>query len=119
MAPDAIAKEFGPQFAQSIEKLPTGSWRGPVESGFGWHLVFVDAVTPGRVPTFEEVEPEVKKAWLDEQAAQAWAKTYRDMRARYTLSLPAVSENASQMAAPSPAPNANPTAADPASGLPQ
>lgn len=119
LAPDAIAKEFGPQFAQRIEKLPTGSWQGPVESGLGWHLVFVDAVTPGRVPTFEEVESEVKKAWLDEQAAQAWAKTYRDMRARYTVSLPAVSDNSSQMAAPSPAPNANPTAADPASGIPQ
>ncbi len=37
-----------------------GAWRGPVESGFGWHLVFVDTVVPGRVPAFEEIEPEVK-----------------------------------------------------------
>src|SRR5271163_4986298 len=112
LAPDAIAKEFGPQFAQRIEKLPTGSWQGPVESGFGWHLVFVDAVIPGRVPTFEEVESEVKKAWLDEQAAQAWANTYRDMRAQYTVILPAAPDNKSLMAAPSPAPNSKPTAAD-------
>jgi hypothetical protein len=81
--------------------------------------VFVDAVIPGRVPTFEVVETEVKKAWLDERVAQAWAKAYQDMRARYTVSLPAVPDNASLMAAPSQAPNANPAAADPPSGLPQ
>ena len=38
-------------------KLAPGSWQGPVESGLGWHLVFVDDVIPGRVPEFEEVDP--------------------------------------------------------------
>ena len=107
----------GRNLPQSVEKLPTGSWQGPVESGYGWHLVFVDAVVLGRVPTFEEVESDVKKAWLDEQGAQAWERAYQDMRARYTVSLPTVPENPSLMAAPSPAPDANPTAADPSSGL--
>src|SRR5262249_48607292 len=54
-APDYLGKEFGPQFAQAVEKLPSGSWQGPIESGFGWHLVFVDTVIPGRVPDFEEI----------------------------------------------------------------
>jgi peptidyl-prolyl cis-trans isomerase C len=117
LAPDFLAKEFGPQFAQSVEKLPTGSWQGPIESGFGWHLVFVDAAVPGRVPTFAEVESEVKKAWLDEQGAQTWERVYREMRSGYTVSLPAVPDNASLVAAPSAAPNAKPAAADPPSGL--
>ena len=47
--PDYFGKEFGPQFAQAVAKLPPGSWQGPIESGFGWHLVFVDTVIPGRV----------------------------------------------------------------------
>ena len=38
-APDYLAKEFGPQFALAVAKLPPGSWQGPIESGFGWHLV--------------------------------------------------------------------------------
>jgi peptidyl-prolyl cis-trans isomerase C len=117
LAPDSLAKEFGPQFARSVEKLPTGSWQGPIESGFGWHLVFVDAVVPGRVPVFEEVESDVKKAWLDEQGAQAWDKAYQDMRAKYTVLLPAVPDNASLMAAPSSALNANPAPSDLSSGL--
>jgi hypothetical protein len=88
-SPGAIAKEFGPQFAVAIEKLKPGSWQGPVESGYGWHLVFVDTVIPGRIPAFEEIEADVKTAWLAEQKADAWQKAYASMRAKYTLMLPA------------------------------
>jgi len=87
-APEYLGKEFGPQFAMAVAKLPPGSWQGPVESGFGWHLVFVDTAIPGRVPAFEEVEAEVKTAWLGEQKAQAWEKAYKAMRAKYTVLLP-------------------------------
>jgi peptidyl-prolyl cis-trans isomerase C len=47
-APDYLGKEFGPQFALAVAKLPPGTWQGPIESGFGWHLVFVDTAIPGR-----------------------------------------------------------------------
>jgi peptidyl-prolyl cis-trans isomerase C len=88
-APEYLGKEFGPQFAQAVAKLPPGSWQGPVESGLGWHLVFVDTVIPGRVPAFEETEPDVKTAWLGEQKELAWQKAYKEMRAKYTVLLPA------------------------------
>jgi len=88
-ATDYLSKEFGPQFAVALEKLKPGSWQGPIESGYGWHLVFVDTVIPGRIPPFEEVESEVKTAWLGEQKAQAWQKAYQTMRAKYTVLLPA------------------------------
>ena len=88
-APSAIAKEFGPPFAVAIEKLKPGSWQGPVQSGYGWHLVFVDTVIPGRIASFEEIEPDVKTAWLGEQKATAWQKAYAEMRAKYTVLLPA------------------------------
>ena len=93
-APDYLAKEFGPQFALAVAKLPPGSWQGPIESGFGWHLVFVDTVIPGRVPAFEEVEPDVRTAWLGEQKALAWEKAYQGMRANYTVLLPGPPEGA-------------------------
>jgi hypothetical protein len=88
-APEFLGKEFGPQFALAVAKLPPGAWQGPVESGFGWHLVFVDTVIPGRVPAFEEIEPDVKAAWLAEQKTLAWQKAYQEMRAKYTVLLPA------------------------------
>jgi parvulin-like peptidyl-prolyl isomerase len=85
---EQLAKDFGPGFAQAVSKLKPGSWQGPIESGYGWHLVFVHSVIPGRVPAFEEVEPDVKSAWLGEQKALAWEKTYQEMRAKYTVLVP-------------------------------
>src|SRR5262249_52282959 len=87
-APDNLGKEFGPKFAQALQKLPSDSWQGPVESGFGWHLVFVDTAIPGRVPEFEEIEAEVKTTWLGEKKALAWDKAYKEMRAKYTVLIP-------------------------------
>jgi peptidyl-prolyl cis-trans isomerase C len=94
-APDALAKEFGPQFVVALEKLKPGSWQGPIESGYGWHLVFIDTVIPGRVPAFEEMEPDIRIAWLAEQKQQAWQKAYQQMRAKYAVFLPAPSEKQS------------------------
>lgn len=91
-APRAIAGEFGPEFAQAVTKLEPGSWQGPIKSGYGWHLVFVDSAVAGRVPAFEEVEQEVKTAWLGMQRADAWRKAYEEMRAKYTVLLPVPAE---------------------------
>lgn len=87
-SPDEVAKEFGPGFAEAVFQLSPGAWQGPVESGYGWHLVYVDVAIPRRVPVFEEVEADVKTAWFAEQKAEAWHKAYAAMRAKYTLILP-------------------------------
>jgi parvulin-like peptidyl-prolyl isomerase len=90
----AIARDFGPEFAQTVAALPPGSWQGPVQSGYGWHLVYVEAVVPGRVPDFGEIANEVKIAWLGERKAEAWREAYGEMRARYTIVLPVDAEEA-------------------------
>jgi peptidyl-prolyl cis-trans isomerase C len=54
------------------------------------------------VPDFEEIEGDVKTAWLSEQKALAWDKAYKEMRAKYTVLVPAppASTNAVAPAAP-------------------
>jgi peptidyl-prolyl cis-trans isomerase C len=85
---EQLAKDFGPRFAQAILNVKPGSWQGPIESGYGWHLVYVESFTPGRIPAFEEAESDVRIAWLADQKAQAWQKAYQDMRSRYMVLLP-------------------------------
>jgi peptidyl-prolyl cis-trans isomerase C len=87
-APDQLAKEFGPDFAVGIYKLKPGMWQGPIESGYGWHLIWIESLIPGRVPAFEEVEPDVKTAWLADQKAIEWQKAYETMRAKYEVIAP-------------------------------
>jgi peptidyl-prolyl cis-trans isomerase C len=83
-----MAKLFGLNFAQDIAGLKPGAWQGPIESGYGWHLVFIDTFVPGRVPTFEEIEPEIRAEWIEDQRLQAKRKAYETMRARYQVVLP-------------------------------
>jgi peptidyl-prolyl cis-trans isomerase C len=107
--PEELEKEFGTQFASAIPKLRPRSWQGPVESGYGWHLVFVDSVVPGRIPVFEEVEPDVKTAWLADQKQHGWQKAYEQMRAKYTAHLPGAAElqSASTIVKPMETPSAS------------
>lgn len=85
---EVVAKEFGPPFARALAGIAPGAWAGPVESGYGWHLVFVDAMTHRQVPEFEAIEPEVKTAWVEDNRERTRTRLYDSMRARYEVVLP-------------------------------
>ena len=86
--PEQLSKEFGPQFAETLFTLEPGAWRGPVQSGYGWHLVWIYSVEPGRVPAFEEVEPDVKSAWIDDRYREVKQAALDEMRSRYDVVIP-------------------------------
>jgi peptidyl-prolyl cis-trans isomerase C len=87
-SPEQLAKEFGQKFAAALFQLKPGAWQGPIESGFGWHLLWIDSITPSRVPAFEEVEADVKDAWTADWHAEVQRKAYETMRAQYEVVLP-------------------------------
>jgi peptidyl-prolyl cis-trans isomerase C len=87
-SPEQVANVFGAKFTRSLFQLEPGSWQGPIASGFGWHLVWVDSMTLARVPEFAEVEPEVRSAWVAEQRAKFKRRAFEAMRARYEVVLP-------------------------------
>ena len=88
-SPEQVAKVFGTQFAESIFKLKTVVWQGPVESGLGWHLVRIEAITPGRVPVFEEVDSsQLKSEWMSDQRAESKRQSFEVMKKRYDVVLP-------------------------------
>jgi len=89
-SPEQTASIFGSAFAAAVGQLQPGSWHGPVESGLGWHLVFVTSATPGRVPSYDEIEPDIRAAWTDEQRSEARQRAFEAMKARYEISLPDV-----------------------------
>ncbi len=103
-----VAKSFGPQFAESLFQLAPGAWQGPIGSGYGWHLVFVDSLTPSRTPAFEEVASDARSAWLAARRDEIRERALADLKARYEIvvpkdlavSLPAASDGAQAMAAP-------------------
>ena len=88
-SPEQVAKVFGSEFAQSVFKLKNGVWQGPIESGLGWHLIWIEAMTPGRVPAFEEVESsQLKSEWLSDQHAESKRQSFEEMKQHYEVVLP-------------------------------
>lgn len=83
--PAQVADRFGPEFAEALGRAPEGEWTGPLASGFGAHLVRVDARRPGRIPGLEEVREAVEREWLAEQRAQARERFHRTLRSRYEV----------------------------------
>jgi len=86
--PQEVASVFGDGFAEALFQVQPGAWAGPVESGYGWHLVWIDSLVPGRVPAFEEVQQTAGVEWLAEQRKDAQNRFYETVRKRYRVDVP-------------------------------
>lgn len=84
-SPEQVARVFGAKFASGLFQEKTGAWRGPLESGYGWHLVWIDALTPSQPPPFETVAAQAKAEWLSEQRTEAKRATFEALKARYEV----------------------------------
>jgi len=82
-----LAQLFGEGFATALQDLPTGSWQGPVTSGFGVHLVRVETRDAGRVPSLTEVRDSVRREWMHDWRQRENARFYADLRKRYTVTV--------------------------------
>jgi hypothetical protein len=93
MLPDAldaataseVARVFGQEFAEAIAALPVGGWQGPIVSGYGVHLVEINAREPGRIPTLAEVRVAVERDLLRARAEQSGEAFYQSLRQRYSV----------------------------------
>jgi hypothetical protein len=83
--PQAVAAAFGPDFARAVFKLPPGDWHGPLESGYGVHLVRVAAAQPAQRRDFEEVRPLVLERWREQQQRVAEARFFERLMAKYEV----------------------------------
>ena len=52
--PSQVARSFGQQFSDTLVELEPG-WQGPVLSGYGLHLVYLEKRVDGRIPNWTEV----------------------------------------------------------------
>ena len=86
--PEQLAAIFGPTFVEGLFRATPGSWQGPIESGYGWHLVLIDAMEPARAPPYEEAESAIRDAWMSEQREASKRRAFDTMRKRYEVVLP-------------------------------
>lgn len=91
-----VVKHFGEQFAATLGEVPVGQWQGPLESGFGVHLVLMTERTDGSMPALENVRSAVRREWINARRLETREKFYRTLLQRYTVTIerPEVAKNA-------------------------
>ena len=82
---DRVGNRFGGVFAERLVELPVGTWSGPVESGFGLHLVLVTERRDGEVPPYEDIEGIIEREWRAEQRNTVKEAFYQTLRQRYSV----------------------------------
>ena len=82
-----IAKQFGNEFAAQIYRLPINRWSGPVASGYGLHLVYINSRTQDRVPPLTEVRQSVIGQWRSAKLKELKDLYYQGIRQRYEIIL--------------------------------
>jgi len=82
-----VANQFGEKFAAQLGELPPNQWQGPVESGYGEHLVFVSERTEGRLPVLAEVRDTVRREWANARRLEANEQFYEAMLKHYVVTV--------------------------------
>jgi len=82
-----IRKQFGDEFGRGLLEIKPGGWAGPVRSGFGLHLVFVQERADRRLPDLNEVRATVKRDWTAEKQKELKDAAYARIRERYSVTV--------------------------------
>lgn len=84
-AASLVARTFGDGFASALGSLPQGRWIGPVQSGFGVHVVRVTRVDMPAKPRLADVRQAVENDWREATAEAREAKAYQALLDGYTI----------------------------------
>ena len=73
----AVPSNFVPPFANALLSLKKGAYtKEPVKSQFGWHIIKLDDVRDLKVPSFDELKPQILQR-MQQQAIQEYIADLR------------------------------------------
>ena len=87
-----LAGRLGVDFVEGLRDVEVARWEGPIKSGFGYHLVYIDEFFPGRTLTLDEAERELKRDWSLVQRNRTIDEMYERLRERYTITVESMAE---------------------------
>jgi len=86
-----IARLFGSNFSEQLQAIATeqltGQWLGPLQSGFGLHLVQINAQVPGSKPDLEQVREAVQRDWFSIRRREAVDGMYQRLAENYSIEI--------------------------------
>jgi len=84
---DDIRYDFGESFAKSLVELSHDQWQGPIESGYGLHLVRIYEFIKPYQPKFSDVKEIVTRDYLFQLRQDAKKKFYAQLMKNYEIEI--------------------------------
>jgi len=88
-----LALQLGSKFSESIQKLETNKWVGPVPSGFGYHLVFITNKTEPKIPSFESIKKTLTRDFEYDNQKEVDEAIYKALKRQYDIHIDIKSED--------------------------
>jgi hypothetical protein len=83
--PFEVERLFGKGFADELFTLGVNTWQGPIESGYGLHLVLISEKIDSRIPELASVIENVRTDFMFEQKQKVNREVYERFKERYEI----------------------------------
>ena len=84
-SPRDVERNFGTRFAIKLFENTGRGWHGPLVSGFGVHLVFVESFVSAPPPRLQDIREKLVYDWLEEKGKEQNQNFYKALRKKYTV----------------------------------
>ncbi len=85
MSANDINWTFGSAFGEDLLSMEAGDWRGPLESSYGLHLVFIHERIEPRRPSLADVRKRVETDLLADRRSKMNNQAYAKIRSQYKV----------------------------------
>jgi peptidyl-prolyl cis-trans isomerase C len=81
-----IQQNFGDRpILQELFKAPLNTWIGPVQSGYGWHLIYVTKLHSAEEIPFASIKEEVKARYIESEKGKQNKIVFDRLSAKYII----------------------------------
>jgi len=84
-----LNREIGGDFTKQLPNLETEIWTGPVMSGFGVHLIYIELKTDPKIPEFETVKQEVLTNYEYQRILDSKEAILTELKKNYNINIQA------------------------------
>lgn len=88
-----LKHQFGQEFMSALGVLELKKWIGPVESGYGLHLIYLEGFVPGHLPSYETLETQLLEDYRAANRKQSFEAFLDRLVEKYPVIIEAKEEN--------------------------
>ena len=80
-----LGLQLGSKFPEALESQETNKWIGPIPSGFGYHLVYINNKTESKLPDFDLIKNIILRDYEYDIQEETNELIYNELKKNYNI----------------------------------